>query len=143
MIPDNISMQNPLIDQFILRSFKYTAIKTTNAKKQTIPSKMLTGYSIGCFDISPNETIENHKKAQTSPNAPTPDNPKDITEVFILQCFLIVFEKIKQKPAETTKLIPNKIKTNGNPSNNADSINVYVGGASAPPIMPTEPFCDV
>ena len=139
MILVNISIQKPLTDQFVSRNFKYTAIKITNAKKQTIPSKMLTGYSIGYFDISPNEAIENHKKAQTSPNAPTPDNPKDITEVFILQCFFTVFEKTKQKPAETTKLIPNKIKTNSNPSNNADSINVYVG-ASAPPIMPIEPF---
>ena len=106
-----------------------------NAKKQTIPSKMLTGYSTGCFDISPNATIENHKKAQTSPNAPTADKAKDIAEVFILQCFLTVFEKIKQKEAEATKQIPDKTKTNGNPSNNADSINVYEG-ASAPPIMP-------
>ena len=142
MILVNISIQKPLTDQFVLRNFKYTAIKIANAKKQTIPSKMLTGYSIGYFDISPNETIENHKKAQTSPNAPTPDNPNDITELFILQCFLTVFEKMKQKPAEKAKLIPNKIKTNNNPSNNVDSINVYVG-VSAPPIMPMVPFCNV
>ena len=142
MILVNISIQKPLTDQFVLRNFKYTAIKIANAKKQTIPSKMLTGYSIGFFNVSPNETIENHKKAQISPNAPKPDNPKDITEVFILQCFLTVFENIKQKPAETVKLIPNRIKTNGNPSNKADNINVYIG-ASAPPIMPIEPLCKV
>ena len=76
-----ISIHKPLIDQLTFRSLKYTAIKITNTKKQTIPSKILTGYSIGCFDISPNETIENHTKAQTSPKAPTPDNPKDIVEV--------------------------------------------------------------
>lgn len=90
----------------------------------------------------PNETIVNHIKAQVSPNAPTADNPNDITEELILQYALTVFENDRQKPDETTKLIPTKIKTNGNPSNNADSINLYVG-ASAPPIMPVAPFCDV
>ena len=138
----NISMQNPLSDQAVFLNFKYNTIKIIKTKKQAIPSKILIGYSIGCFDISPNETIENHKKTHTSPNAPMPDNPKDITEVFILQCFLTVFENSKQKPDEIIKLIPKKAKTNGKPSNNANSINVYVG-ASAPPIIPIAPLFDV
>lgn len=137
-----MSIIKPFIDQFVLRSFKYTAIKTTNAKKQTIPSKTLTGYSIGCFDISPNETIENHIKTQTSPIAPTQDKPKDIKEVLILQYFLTVFEKIKQKTAEITKQIPNEIKAIGSPSHDTHSINVCVG-ASAPPIIPIVPLCNV
>ena len=132
----------PLIDQFNLRALKYKAIKIINAKKQSTPSNTITGYSKRCFDISPNETIVNHIKAQTSPNAPTPDNTNDIAEELILQCILTVFENNKQKNDETTKLIPNKTKTNGKPSNNADSINVYVG-VSAPPIIPVAPLFDV
>ena len=113
-----------------------------NVKKQTIPRKTLIGYSIGCFDISWNETIEIHTKTHTSPNAPTPDNTKDIVEVLILQCFLTVFENNKQKPDEIIKLIPKKTKINGKPSNSADSINIYVG-VSTPPIMPIAPLFDV
>ena len=79
------SIMTPLIDQFFLRTLKYKAINRTKVKKQNVPSKILTGYSIGCFDISPKETIVNHKKAHTSPNAPTADRPNDIVEVLILQ----------------------------------------------------------
>ena len=111
----NISIQNPLIDQLMLRALKYKAIKTKKAKKQTIPSKILTGYSIGCLDISPNETIENHKKAQTSPAAPTADNPNESAVVLMLQLFLTVLENIRQNKAETINVIPNKIATNGQP----------------------------
>ena len=135
----NISIQNPLIDQLILRALKYKAIKTTKAKKQTIPSKILTGYSIGCLDISPNETIENHKKAQTSPAAPTADNPNESAVVLMLQLFLTVLENIRQNKAETINVIPNKIATNCQPFIIRKTTNSYVG-VSAPPIMPIAPF---
>ena len=135
----NISIQNPLIDQLILRALKYKAIKTTKAKKQTIPSKILTGYSIGCLDISPNETIENRKKAQTSPAAPTADNPKESAVVLMLQLFLTVLENIRQNKAETINVIPNKIAINGQPFIIQKTTNSYVG-VSAPPIIPIAPF---
>ena len=135
----NISIQNPLIDQLILRALKYKAIKTTKAKKQTIPSKILTGYSIGCLDISPNETMVNQRKAHTSPAAPTADNPKESTVVLMLQLFLTVLENIKQNKAEKINVIPNKIATNGQPFIIRKTRNSYVG-VSAPPIMPTAPF---
>ena len=111
----NISMQNPLIDQFIFRNFKYIAIKTINAKKQRIPSNTLIGYSIGRLDISPNETIVNQRKAHTSPAAPTADNPNESAVVLMLQLFLTVLENIKQNKAETINVIPNNIATNGQP----------------------------
>jgi hypothetical protein len=132
-------MQSPLIDQFIFRNFKYIAIKTINAKKQSIPSDTLIGYSIGCLDISPNETIENHKKAQTSPAAPTADNPNESAVVLMLQLFLTVLENIRQNKAETINVIPNKIATNGQPFIIRKTTNSYVG-VSAPPIMPIAPF---
>ena len=133
------SIINPLIDQFIFRNFKYIAIKTINAKKQRIPSDTLIGYSIGCLDISPNETIENHKKAQTSPAAPTADNPNESAAVLMLQLFLTVLENIRQNKAETINVIPNKIATNGQPFIIRKITNSYVG-VSAPPIMPIAPF---
>ena len=139
MILVNISIQKPLTDQFILRSFKYKAVKTRNAKKQTIPSKMLTGYSIGYLDISPNEPIENHKKAHTSPAAPTADNPNESAVVLMLQLFLTVLENIRQNKAETINVIPNKIATNGQPFIIRKTTNSYVG-VSAPPIIPIPPF---
>ena len=80
-----ISITNPFTDQFILRSFKYSAINATKTKKETIPSKIVIGYSTGCLDTSPNETIESHIRAQASPNAPIADNPMDIAEVLMLQ----------------------------------------------------------
>ena len=135
----NISMQTPLIDQLMLRTLKYIATKTINVKKQKIPSNTLTGYSIGCFDISPNEVIENHKKAHTSPNAPTADKPNESAVVLMLQLFLTVLENMKQNKAETINVIPNKIATNGQPFIIRKTINSYVG-VSAPPIMPIAPF---
>ena len=111
----NISIQNPLIDQLILRALKYKAIKTAKAKKQRIPSKMLTGYSIGYFDISPNETIASQLKAHTSPAAPTADNPNESAVVLMLQLFFTVLENIKQNKAEIINVIPNEIATNGQP----------------------------
>ena len=57
----NMSIQNPLIDQLFLRSIKYIAIRTINIKKQIIPSKMLTGYTIGYVDILPEETIKSQR----------------------------------------------------------------------------------
>ena len=133
------SIINPLIDQFVLRVFKYNAIKTINPKKEIIPVNTLTGYSIGCLDISPNETTESHKKAQTSPNAPTADNPKESAVVLILQLFLTVLENIKQNKAETINVIPNRIITNVQPFNIRKTTNSYVG-VSAPPIIPIAPF---
>lgn len=136
------SIITPLIDQFFLRIFKYNAIKIISPKKEMIPSNTLTGYLMGFFAISPKATIEYHKIVHKSPDAPRIDNPKDITEVFILQYFLTVFGNNKQKTDETTKVIPNKSKINGKPSNNDDNINTYVG-ASAPPIIPIAPLFDV
>ena len=133
------SIINPLIDQFVLRIFKYNAIKTINPKKEIIPSNTLTGYSIGCLEISPNETIESHKKAQTSPNAPTADNPNESALVLMLQLFLTVLENIRQNKAETINVIPNKIATNGQPFIIRKTTDSYVG-VSAPPIMPIAPF---
>ena len=135
----NISIQNPLIDQFVLRIFKYNAIKTINPKKEIIPSNTLTGYSIGCLDISPNETIVNQRKAHTSPAAPTADNPNESTVVLMLQLFWTVLENIRQNKAETINVIPNKIATNGQPFIIRKTTNSYVG-VSAPPIMPIAPF---
>ena len=135
----NISMQSPLIDQFIFRNFKYIAIKTINAKKQSIPSDTLIGYSIGCLDISPNETMVNQRKAHTSPAAPTADNPNENAVVLMLQLFLTVLENIRQNKAETINVIPNKIATNGQPFIIRKTTNSYVG-VSAPPIMPIAPF---
>ena len=135
----NISMQSPLIDQFIFRNFKYIAIKTINAKKQRIPSNTLIGYLIGCLDISPNETMVNQRKAHTSPAAPTADNPKESAVVLMLQLFLTVLENIKQNKAETINALPNRIVTNGQPFNIRKTTNSYVG-VSAPPIIPIAPF---
>ena len=70
---------------------------------------------MGFLDIFPNETIENHKKAQTSPAAPTADNPNESAVVLMLQLFLTVLENISQNKAETINVIPNKIATNGQP----------------------------
>ena len=135
----NISMQNPLIDQLILRALRYKAIKTTKTKKQNIPSNTLTGYSIGCLDISLNETIVNQRKAHTSPAAPTADNPKESAVVLMLQLFLTVWGNIKQNKAETINVIPNRIAINGQPFIIRKTTNSYVG-VSAPPIMPIEPL---
>ena len=135
----NISIQNPLIDQFVLRIFKYNAIKTINPKKEIIPSNTLTGYSIGCLDISPNETIANQRKTHTSPAAPTADNPNESAVVLILQLFFTVLENIKQNKAETINVTPNKIATNDQPFIIRKTRNSYVG-VSAPPIMPIAPF---
>ena len=132
----------PLNDQFVLRVFKYNAIKTINNKKEIIPSKTLAGYSIGYLDISSNETIENHKKAQASPNAPTADTAKESAVVLRLQLFLTVWENIKQNKAETINVIPNKIVTNGQPFNIRKTTNSYVG-VSAPPIIPIAPFLEI
>ena len=132
-------MQNPLIDQLILRTLKYKTIRTTKVKKQRIPSNTLTGYSIGCFDISPNETIINQREAHTSPPAPTADNPNESAVVLMLQLFLTVLENIKQNKAETINVIPNKIATNGQPFIMRKTRNSYVG-VSAAPIMPIAPF---
>ena len=132
-------MQNPLIDQLILRALKYKAIKTTKAKKQKIPSNTLIEYSIGCLDISPNETIVNQRKTHTSPAAPTADNPNESAVVLILQLFFTVLENIKQNKAETINVIPNKIATNGQPFIIRKTRNSYVG-VSAPPIIPIAPF---
>ena len=87
----DISIIIPLIDQLLLRILIYTIIKTKKASKQKTPSNILKGYSIGCFDISPNETIENHKNTKTRPNAPMADKPADISEVDILQYVLAAF----------------------------------------------------
>ena len=135
----NISIQNPLIDQFVLRIFKYNAIKTINPKKEIIPNNTLTGYSIGCLDISPSESKVNKRKADTSLAAPTADNPKESAVVLMLQLFLTVLENIKQNKAEIINVIPNKIATNGQPFIIRKTRNSYVG-VSAPPIMPTAPF---
>ena len=132
-------MQNPLIDQLILRALKYKAIKTTKAKKQKVPSNTLIGYSIGCLDVSPNETIINQRKAHTSPAAPTADNPNESAVVLMLQLFLTVLENIKQNKAEIINVIPNKIATNGQLFNIRKTTNSYVG-VSAPPIIPIAPF---
>lgn len=105
------SIITPLTDGFLLRILKYTRIKATNTAKQKSPSAMLTGYMIGCFAISPNETIENHKNAQISPNAPTADKPKDTAEVFRVQCSFKVFEKIRQKTDAIINAAPTIIKT--------------------------------
>ena len=133
------SIMIPLIDQFVLRTLKYTAIKAINAKKQRLPSNTLAGYSIGCFDASPKAAITNQIHAHTSPAAPTADNPTERTVVFMLQLFLTVLEKIKQNNAEIINVIPNKTATNGQPSMTRKTINSYVG-ASAPPMIPTALF---
>lgn len=133
------SIINPLIDQFVLRVFKYNAIKTINTQKEIIPSNTLTGYSIGCLDISPNETMVNQRKAHTSPAAPTADNPNESIVVLTLQLFLTVLENIKQNKAEMINVIPNRIVTNGQPFSIRKTTNSYVG-VSAPPIIPFAPF---
>ena len=133
------SIMIPLIDQFVLRTLKYTAIKTTNAKKQRLPSNTLAGYLIGYFEISPKATVTNQIHAHTSPAAPTADNPTERTVVFMLQLFLTVLENIKQNNAVTINVIPNKIATNGQPSMMRKTTNSYVG-ASAPPMIPTALF---
>ena len=70
---------------------------------------------MGFLDIFPNETIENNKTKQTSPDAPTADNPNESAVVLMLQLFLTVLENISQNKAETINVIPNKIATNGQP----------------------------
>ena len=135
----NISIQNPLIDQFVLRTLKYIAIKPINAKKQKIPINTLVGYSIGCLDISLNDTIVNQRKAHISPAAPIADNPRESAVVLMLQLFLTVLENIKLNKAETINVIPNKIATNGQPFIIRKTTNSYVD-VSAPPIMPIAPF---
>ena len=132
-------MQNPLIDQLILRALKYKSIKTTKAKRQKIPSNTLIGYLIGYLDISSNETIANQIKAHASPAAPTADNPNESAVVLMLQLFLTVLENIKQNKAEIINVIPNKIATNDQPFIIRIRTNSYVG-VSAPPIMPIAPF---
>ena len=108
-------MMSPFIDQFVSRTFKYMAIKTIKAKKQRIPINTLAGYAIGCFDISPNETIVNHRKAHTSPAAPAADNPKESAVVLMLQLFCTVLENIRLNKEATINVIPNKIAKNGQP----------------------------
>lgn len=110
-----MSMQKPFIDQLILRSLKYKAIKTIKVKKQRIPSNTLTGYSTGYLDLSPNATIENQTEAHTSPAAPTADNPNESTVAFMLQLLMTVLENIKQNKAEIINAIPNITATNGQP----------------------------
>ena len=135
----NISIQNPLIDQLNFRALKYKAIKRKKAKKLKIPSNTIIGYSIGCLDTSPYETIANQRKTHTSPAAPTADNPNESAVVLILQLFFTVLENIKQNKAETINVTPNKIATNDQPFIIRKTRNSYVG-ASAPPIMPIAPF---
>lgn len=129
------SIITPIMDQFFPRTMKYRPIKRINAKKQSTPSDMLTGYSIGNFDDPSNITIASHRNAQASPAAPTPDKPNDIAEVFILQCVCTVFENSKQKPDEMTTLMPSKINAIGQPPYKRDRINQYVG-PSIPPTIP-------
>ena len=137
-----ISIIKPLRDRFTLRCFTYITIKTINVKRQTMPSKILSGYSIGCFAITPNETIVTHKKAQTSPNAPTADKPNDNALVFILQLFLIVFENIKQNKPEIISVTPKTSEQKVRPVIKLKVIYEAVG-PSAPPIIPIAPFWDV
>lgn len=106
-----------------------------------MPSKILSGYSIGCFDIAPNETIVTHKKAQTSPNAPTADKPNDNALVFILQLFLIVFENTKQNKPEIISVIP--ITSEHKVRFIKLKVIYEAVGPSAPPIIPIAPFWDV
>ena len=129
----------PLIDQFILRSFKYKAINTINTKKLKIPSITLTGYSIGYCDILPKETIINQQKTHTNPTAPTADIPKESAVVFMLQLFLTVLVNIKQNRAEIISMTPKRVAQNGQPFIKLKVINTAVG-VSAPPIIPIAPF---
>ena len=93
----------------------YRPIKKTNTMKESIPRPTLTGYSTGCFEASPNAVRVTHHKTQQTPNAPTPDSPSDIAEVFMLQCVLTVLENSKQKPEEMATLMPSKMNAIGQP----------------------------
>ena len=134
-----ISIINPFTDQFVLRALKYKAIKTTKARKQRIPTNMLPKYSIGCLDISPNETIENQRETHTSPAAQIADVPKESADVLMVQLFITVLENIRQNKAQTINVIPNKISTKGQPFSMPKTTNSYEG-LSAPPIIPTALF---
>lgn len=134
-----ISIKKPLTDQSFPRSPKYKTIKIIKAKREITPSNTLTGYEIGCLDISPKATIVYHIRAHTNPIAPTNDIPKESSVVFILHVFITVFAKIKQNNAETTRVTPNEIPQNGKPRIKRQVKNSAVG-ESAPPIMPIAPF---
>ena len=80
-------------------------------------------------------------KKQTSPAAPKNDIIKESTVVFNLQLLVTVLLKTRQKPPHKNKVSP-KIKANSKCPLEYLNKNNSVG-ASAPPIIPTLPFCAV
>ena len=71
---------------------------------------ILTGYSIGYLETSPNAHMAIQLRAQVNPNAPTADRHTDIAEVFIAKLVFTVFENTMQNNAVMTKEIPKNIR---------------------------------
>lgn len=82
-----------------------------------------------------------HIKKQASPDAPKNDIIKESAVVFKLQLFITLRPKIRQNPPHKNKVNP-KIKVNSKCPSEYFNKNNSVG-ASAPPIIPTLPFCAV
>ena len=82
-----------------------------------------------------------HIKKQTSPVAPNNDIINESTVVFNLQLFITTLLKIRQNAPLKNKVRP-KIEVNSKPPSEYCNENYRVG-VSAPPIIPTLPFCAV
>lgn len=119
-----MSIIKPLTDQRKHRCFKYRAIRMIKTKKQVIPKRMLTGYSIGYLDTSLKAIMANQLKAQVKPNAPIADKLKDIAEVFTVRHALTVFENIKQNSPVTAIAMPENNKHVPNMSKNHVSFSI-------------------
>ena len=69
----------------------------------------------GKWGNSRNANTTNQKETHVRPNPTTMDKTAAIVEVGILQLFVTVFLKIKQKKPVIKKAVPNRIRQSGQP----------------------------